>query len=124
MIDTDALTEQSNEIAQLLEERLGVRGTGLEAKLNKAGRLLPKWVRREAEKLIEAENIASHPKLMMKADPARYSRAHKRVRKWLKSIDPKKRRVDRALGWIGSISLSLIVFAGLLIAVLVMVGFI
>ena len=123
MLSAEKAAEQSGDIARLIEERLGIGGTGLRRKMNKAGRQLPKWVRRDAETLLEAELIAGHPKMMMKADPERYSRAYKRIRTWLKGIDPNKRRTDRILGMIGSISFNLLLFAGLLIASLVIVGF-
>jgi hypothetical protein len=93
-----------------------VRGNGLEAKLNRAGRLLPKWVRREAERLVQAERMLGHPKLMMQTDPIVIRDAAKRCEKYLKSIDPAERRKDAILGFLAVNSLNTLLIAAAFIA--------
>ena len=54
-----ASTQQmADRVAQLLEERLRLRGKGLDEKLRRGGRLLPKKVRAAAEVLVRAASMA------------------------------------------------------------------
>ncbi len=88
----DEIRARSDALAELIEARLGVRGRGLGGKLRAAGRTLPRWVRREAGQLVEAEALLAHPKLRTQADPAALDQAYKRCERWLKSVDPGARR--------------------------------
>ena len=112
----EELTVQSERIATMMEERLGVRGKGLEAKLHRAGRRLPKWVRREAERLVQAEQMLGHPKLMMQTDPIAIRHAAKRCEKYLKSVDPAERRKDAILAFLAVNSLNMLLIAAAFIA--------
>ncbi len=118
----DRLDDRADRLAALIEERLGVRGNGLEAKLNRAGRRLPRWVRREAGRLVEARRMAAHPKLMRRTDPDALDRAFGRCESWLRGIDPAERRKDRILGPLAVNAFNLLVVAGLFIAYLVWAG--
>lgn len=119
MIDAEKAYQQADEISGLLEERLGLRGNDLAAKLNKAGRSVPKWVRVEAEKLVQAVEYSQHPKLMRQSNQSGQNEAFKRVKNWVLSIDPKERKKDKILRFIGGISFNLLLFFGLLVAALV-----
>ena len=112
----EELSVQSDRIATMMEERLGVRGSGLEGKLNRAGRRLPKCVRREAERLVQAERMLGHPKLMMQTDPVVISHAAKRCEKYLKSVDPAERRKDAILAFLAVNSLNMLLIAVAFIA--------
>jgi len=98
------IDERADRIAGLIEKRLRVRGRGLETKLRRAGRQIPKWVRQEAETLVEAQQFSASPKLRKLVDPGRidqaYARCYARCEKWLKSVDPWERRKDRILGFL------------------------
>ena len=106
----------------LIEERLGVRGRGLEAKLRRAGRMLPRWIRREAAQLVEAERRMGHPKLMMQTDPVLLETAYDRCETWLKTVDPAERRKDRVLGLLAVNSLNMIFVAAAFLSYLVWSG--
>ncbi|MCG6902721.1 MAG: hypothetical protein LJE68_08570 [Rhodobacter sp.] len=118
----DSVEMRANRIASLIEERLGVRGQGLEAKLRRAGRLLPRWVRREAAQLAQAERLLGHPKLMMQTDPGALEKAYKHCESWLEQIDPAARRKERILGLLGVSAANLLIVAGLFITYLVWSG--
>jgi hypothetical protein len=75
-----------------------VRGDGLETKLRRAGRLLPRWVRRDAALLVQAERVAGHPKLRMQIDASGLDAAYRHCDGWLRGVDPNERRKDRVLG--------------------------
>jgi len=122
MITIDTVTERSDRLADLIEERLGVRGRGLENKLRRAGRLMPTWVRREAEWLIEAQRLCGHPKLMMQIDPSTLESAFSRCEKWLRNVDPAKRRKDRVLRFLGTNAANLLLISGAFTAYLVWAG--
>ena len=122
MTTSESVAQRTEQLADLIEERLGIRGRGLEVKLRRAGRLLPRWVRREAEKLVEAQALMGHPKLMMQADPAALKTAYSQVEGWLKSVDPAERRKDRILGFLAVNTFNLLLVAVLFVAYLVWAG--
>ena len=93
---------RADRIASLIEERLRIRGQGLEAKLRRAGRSLPKWVRREAETLVQAQQFSASPKLMKLINPAQVDQAYTRCEAWLKSVDPWDRRKGAILSVLAS----------------------
>lgn len=81
------IQERSKSLAALIEKKLGVRGKTLEAKLKRAPRAMPRWVRQEAMRLVEAERLAGHPKLLMQVDPQALAQSHKRCTDWLNGVD-------------------------------------
>ncbi len=108
--------ERADRIARLIEERLRVRGRGLETKLRRAGRLMPKWIRQEAQTLVQAQQFSASPKLMKLIDPGQIDQAYERCETWLKSVDPGERRKDRILGFLALNVFNLsVVAAGLLV---------
>ena len=120
MMTSDVLMARSDRLAKLIETKLGVRGTGLEAKLRRAGRLLPRRVRQDAARLVAAQRVMGHPKLMMQqADPGALEQAFRRCESWLQSVDPGERRKDRILGFLGVNAVNLLVVGGAFIAYLV-----
>ncbi|MDJ0826024.1 MAG: hypothetical protein QNJ16_11030 [Rhodobacter sp.] len=112
----DTITTRTERLAKLMEDRLGIGGRGLEAKLRKAGRSLPKWVRRRAAKLVEAERRMGHPKLSRQIDPAGLDRAYRQCERYLDNIDPMDRHKDRILGFLAVNAVNLGILAiGLLV---------
>lgn len=122
MSSSETAATRADRIAALIEERLGVRGQGLEEKLRRAGRLLPRRLRRDAAQLVEAERLMGHPKLMMQTDPGTLDKAFRDCESWLKSVDPAERRKSRILGFLGVNAANLLIVAGLFIAYLVWAG--
>jgi hypothetical protein len=85
-------------LAELLRARLGVRGATLKTGLRRAGRLLPRPVRKAGQDLARAEALWANPKLRRRLDPARLAEAERLVRTHLETID----RADRRRGyWLG-----------------------
>jgi len=115
-------TMRAERIARLIEEKLGVGGVGLEAKLRRAGRDLPRWVRREAAALAEAAAFSASPRLAKRIDPARIERAFAACEAWLSAVDPAERRKDRWLGFLAVNAVNLTVLAAALVAVLIWTG--
>jgi hypothetical protein len=116
--------ERADHIAELLESQLGVRGKSLDAKLRKAGRLLPRDIRRHGEKIVEAVSLQGSPKLARMVDEKSTVSAYDAIEKYLSSIDAWDRRKGNALGFLTTNAFNLLVVTALLIIVLRWRGFI
>ncbi len=110
--------EQADEISALLGEKLGVRGRDLDSRLRRAGRLLPRHVRRQAEVIVQARAMQASPKLARLVDEAALGRAFRICHDHLSAIDPRERRRARFLDILTVNAFNLVVIAGLVIAVL------
>jgi len=114
-MEIDSLAEKTEELRLLMRERLGVKGRDFATALRRAGRLLPRRLRREARLLIEAEEMARSPRLMKFIDQGRIDGACREIRSYLESQDPMERRIDLALSILGGIALSVLAAAGLVL---------
>ena len=63
-----AIQQMADRVADLMEERLRVRGVGLTAKLRKGKRHLPRKVALAAHNLADASEKAQNPKLLVQID--------------------------------------------------------
>lgn len=110
MVSDNTIATRAEQLAKLIEERLGIGGRGLEGKLRRAGRSLPRWVRRRAQELVEAEHKMAHPKLRMQIDARGLERAYRQCEAYLKHIDPMDRHKGRILGFlaVNAVNLSLV----------------
>ena len=120
-MDLDARLEK---IAALMEERLGIGGDGFEAKFARAGRRLPRKLRREGAALVEAQALAAHPKLARRVDLRRLRKAARLFERYLERIDAKERRVTRWVNWLAGTALSILIVFALAVAVLAWRGLI
>lgn len=109
------ITGYVEELQRLLSERLRVRGRDLGQQLDRAGRLLPRAVRREARYLADSARIAPNPKLAKMIDAARADRAFEAVKAHLEGIDPKARARARLLNWLAVLGFNVLLIAGLVI---------
>ena len=115
--------DRADHLAALIEERLGIRGAGLQKKLRRAGRLLPKHVHRDAGILLEALHLQSSPKLARRIDDQSIARACNNVEIYLSAIDPSTRRWNRIIGFLSSNAFNILITAALLIGVLIWRGY-
>ena len=97
--------QMADRVAQLLEERLGLGGRDLSAKLKRAGRMLPKKVRDSGKVLAAAAHKAQNPKLLGQIDMGDVTEAYDVCVKHLIAIDPVGRRRDLFAGMVGSVGL-------------------
>lgn len=116
--------ENADRLAQLIEEKLGVRGAGLEAKLTRAGRNLPKHIRADALMLVNAMTYEGHPKLSRQLDYDRLDRAFANAEHYLVNVDTGARQRGLALDWLAKTAFNLILLAVLLMALLRWRGFV
>ncbi len=118
------IQQMADRVAGLMEERLGVRGRGLDEKLRKGGRLLPRAVRAKAMVLAGLAAQAQNPKLLTQINMEDVAGAYDTCVKYLGTINPGGRRTGILLGMASSIAFSLLVVAVLVIGVLVWRGYV
>ncbi len=110
--------QRARRLADLLHRKLGVGGRGLEARLRRARRRLPRHIRREVDLLAEAVRLQGNPQLARRNDPARLEAAFRAVESHLDGLDKWQRRKDAALSLLTVNAFNLLVVAALLVAVL------
>jgi len=114
---TEHVQEKAAQVAELMNERLRVRGKDLAAKLRRTGRLMPKRIKRNAAFLAETAALAQNPKLQQMINHEKVDAAHKSCVEFLETIDLADRRKGVFLGILGSLVLTVLV-------VILMVGFV
>jgi len=118
------IDKYQDEVKTLIEERLRIKGATLEASVTRAGRLLPKWARADAQRLVTAGQLLKHPKLQQTVDTAAVEKSRKALVAHLKTIDPKERRKTQILKLLGAVSFNLIVVGAAFVAFLVWRGYV
>jgi hypothetical protein len=113
----------ADRIAALMQDRLGIGGRGLSAKLRRGGRFLPRPIRADARTVAEAAAMAENPKLARRIDEAGVSRAYQRCVVHLEGIAPDQRKRGLALSMVSSVMVSLLVVGLLALTVLKLRGF-
>lgn len=111
--DIDAMARR---IEALLDRDFGTGKRGLAAALDKAGRRLPRRMRKAGRMVADADFMAGHPKLVWQIDRKRVGRAAERLAEYLESVDPKARRIDMTLSILRSLAVNLLLLAGILLA--------
>lgn len=106
------------EVRAGLRDKLGLRGKTLAAQLRRGGRLLPRYIRRDATYLAQVLPLAANPKLMRMIDQTKVRQAHRNVMAHLDSIDTAAARRDAALNMVAAIAFAVLVTAVLVILVL------
>lgn len=108
MIDAKDMEKKSAHLRRQFEAKLGVRASTLQQALRKAGRQLPRQLRRDGAFLAKAEGLAGHPKLARMIDADEVSRAYGAIDGHLRTIDAADARKGRILGVLGSIAFNLL----------------
>ena len=105
--ETVIITAQK--ISTLFEERMRLKGPNLERQVYKAGRILPRKLRRDARVVLQALQVADHPKLSRMINRAQFDKAARNLIAYLSAIDPRDVAIGRLLTFLGKISAVLIV---------------
>jgi hypothetical protein len=109
-IDAD-ITAKAESLRLALRAKLGVRGRDFAQAADRAGRLLPARLRKQAAVIVKAQGLGGHPKLMRMVDVTAITKAHVEISTYLSAIDPKERRRTKVLRWVGGIVFNLILVA-------------
>lgn len=115
--------EQADHIAELIEAQLGIRGKGLERKMRKAGRMLPRSMHNQARMILDATRLEHSPKLSRQIDGDRVSKAFGILEKYLSEVDPWDRRKGKIIAFLTTNAFNLIAITAILIFVLLWRGF-
>lgn len=107
--DIDRMIAQ---VQVLLNTRLGVRKGTLEAMARRAGRRLPRRLRKHALALTRAQKLAAHPKLARQLDRKTLTAGFNEITTYLEKIDPNARRKMFALRLAGVLAFNVIAVAG------------
>lgn len=118
-----AIQQMADRVAQLMEERLGIKGRDLGSALRKGARALPKRVREAAELLAASAEKAKNPKLLAQIDMGAVTAAYDACLRHLMTIDPTGRRRDTVSGMIRFVGGGILLLTMGIIAVLVWRGF-
>ena len=84
--------ERAEALAKLMSAQLRVRGEGLREVTSRAGRRLPKHLRRAAELISDAVEKSENPKLQRLVDERAVRQAERKLRKFLERQDPRTAR--------------------------------
>lgn len=107
------IQQMADRIAALMEDRLRLRGAGLQAKLRQAGRSLPRNVRLAGGRLAEAAAMAQNPRLLAQIDEARVAADYDLCLRHLSALNPAGRRRAALTGMATSIVFVLLAVAAL-----------
>lgn len=118
MSESHDINALSDELAEKLGEKLGAKRGDFRARMARAGRRLPRAVRRDAKVIDAALKLSAHPKLRRRINLAETQAAHQRIAAHLDGIDRKAQRMDFLLGVLGSLAFNMLLFAGLAVVVL------
>lgn len=117
-MDANQIRIVNQEFCELAHEKFSVKATRLDKAMRKIGRRLPKWAHKQADILVNAENLSGHPKLSMMLDTGEIGKAETKLRAAFDAIDPKDRRKGMLLSLLGSLSINLIAVVVLLLLVI------
>lgn len=116
--------QMANRVAQLMEDRLRIRGASLPDKLRRGGRYLPRRVRSEAIYLAQSAEKARVPKLQLQLDHPKITAAYDRCLRYLKPLGAGARRWAVFMYVLTSLGVTVFVTGALVICVLIWRGFV
>ena len=114
--------EQADALAEHMSAQLRVKGETLADVTARAGRRLPKHLRRNAEKISAAEALAQHPRLERLIDEKALKRSERKLRKFLDRQDPKAVRRGEILDLLAKIGLVVFIVCLVLFYILTTTG--
>lgn len=110
--------DHADMLSDLIRERLGFAGDSLSAQVHKAGRTIPKHIRRDLMQVADAVDISGHPKLSRQVDDKKLARAAERASTWLLTYDRAGKRRGAALDLLAVIVFNLVLVAAVFVGIL------
>lgn len=117
------IQQMADRVAQLMEERLRVKGRTLSDKLERGGQMLPRVVRAEARSLATFAEMAQNPKLLLQIDETRVAAAYDVCVRHLGGINAWGRSRGILRGFVTSLLGNLLLLAALITAILAWRGY-
>lgn len=118
------ITQMADRVSSLLEERLGARGRGLDEKVQRAGRRLPRRVRVAAAALAEAAEMAQNPRLLVRVDETAVATNYDICLRHLGRLNRAERRHGALLNFAASVAFAVLVVGVAVVAYLVWRGYV
>lgn len=112
------VSRKTDDLRVKLEKHLGVKASNFRHAVKRAGRMLPRRLRKQAQMLIEAEDMASHPKLARRIDTSHVAAALRDMNAYLDAQNLAEKRKTRVLGIVAGLAFNLLIFGVLLLIVL------
>lgn len=109
-IEADIAT-RADALRKTMHTKLSVKGRSFEAAVHRAGRLLPRRIRRQAAVITKAQGVGGHPKLMRMVDQKAVDLAFRDIKTYLAGIDPADRKRAWWLKWTGLNVLNILIVA-------------
>lgn len=122
--DPQQLARLSDHLTALMREKLAVRADTLPVALRRAGRRLPRRVRRDGEIILAALARSQNPRLARVTDGDGPVRAARRVESYLSTLDPVASRARARAYLFADLAFRLAVVLALAIGVLVWRGYV
>ncbi len=116
--------QMADRVAQMMQDRLSIRGRGLDGKLRHARGVMPKRVQAEAAYLARAAETARDPRMMARIDQARIVAAYQTCMDHLNAVGRAARVTSITLSIASSVAFRLLVVFGLLVWFLVWKGYV
>ncbi|MFO1174404.1 MAG: hypothetical protein U1E48_04240 [Paracoccaceae bacterium] len=118
-----SVQQMADRVAELMEDRLRVKGDDLSAKLKRGGRLLPRKVLGAALYLAQSADQSKMPKLQGRLDDERIATAYDMCVRHLKPLGAGARRGALLWGLMGSLAAVLLLCGAMFAAVLFWRGY-
>lgn len=112
------IQQMSDRVAELMEQRLGARGTGLTAKLRRGANRLPRKVRAAARELARAGEMAENPKLLVQIDEAVVAQNYDTCVKYLGPLNRRARAMAMLTGMAAQVAMGILLLALIVMAIL------
>lgn len=115
MITDKDMAAKSRKLRGLMQQKLDVQGRDLQQSVRRAGRRLPRGMRRRAAVLVRAEMLAFNPKTARQVDAAVVEREFEALCAYLAGLDVEEMRRTRILSVAAAVAANVIAVAVLLV---------
>lgn len=117
-----SLDKTLEKLAKRMRDRMAVGGTSVAQTLEKGRGALPKHYRAKADRIVEALQMANHPRLAQQIDVAGIDRAAKDILDYLRTVSVRRDRERRVFDVVLTILLNLAGVGIMLVAFLTWKG--
>ena len=118
MQDDLDIFRKTETLRELMAKHLGVKAKSFERACKRAGRRIPRPLRKPAARLTDALQMAQNPKLQRYLDARALDADYQALHAWLSEKDHAEERKTRRLNLLALVALQLLLIAGVLVAFL------
>lgn len=114
--------QMAERVADMMQERMGVSGKDLAAKLKRGKRMLPRKVANAAQALADAAEKARNPKLLVQIDQAQVAESYDICVRHLGTLRAGGRKMGLLVSVAATVAMGLLILGVVVIAVQQMAG--